>query len=203
MFRCVLCLHTTLAYFALTFTSLVALSKDFRMSDEPATIDSECSERDCSNCQGDNACHAHVGSCPCSYPGTELIARLQNAANRIQCSANQVARRAWDHIHTVPCRKETYAPDLFYNYHVGPNCGATWTAGMYPSPYPTPAVNGGTYYTYQPLLPHEYMYKHERVYHRYYNHGMGLNRTRVTYSPNHTLSVRRIMNHVLEPINYR
>ena len=55
---------------------------------------------------------------------------------------------------------------------------------MYPSPYPTPLIAGRTYITYQPLMPHEYMYWHHRSYHRYYDGGKGLNRTIVKYSRN-------------------
>jgi len=205
MFRRVLSLHAAVALITLTTASQIALAKEFRISDQATESDSECSD----GAVGDHghpsvqAHGAYGGSASSHYPEPQLVAHLKHAANRANYSANQAARRAWNQFHTVPCRRETYAPDLFYNFHVDPNCGATATAGMYPSPHPTPAVNGRTYYTYQPLLPHETMYKHKRVYHRYYNHGMGLNRTRITYSPNHIMSVRRIMNHVLEPINYR
>jgi hypothetical protein len=71
-------------------------------------------------------------------------------------------------------------PHLFYNFYVGGNCGSI-PAGMYPSPMPTPPVVGHTFYTYQPLLPHEHMYAHKRVYHHHYNLNRGLTRTRVFY----------------------
>lgn len=70
--------------------------------------------------------------------------------------------------------------DLFYNYYIGGNCGST-PAAMYPAPYPTPLLTGHTWYTYQPLLPHEYMYTHHRSYHTYYDGGRGLSRTHVHY----------------------
>lgn len=71
-------------------------------------------------------------------------------------------------------------PDLFYNFYVPPNCGGVGV-GIYPSPLPVPAHVGHTYYTYQPFMPHEFMYKHERSYHRYYNEGRGLTRTSVKW----------------------
>ena len=79
--------------------------------------------------------------------------------------------------------------DLFYNYYATP--GST-SAAMYPAPRPTPALVGHTWYTYQPWLPHEYLYKHHRVYWTYYGHFHGgcngqyqgcpsINKTTVTY----------------------
>jgi hypothetical protein len=70
--------------------------------------------------------------------------------------------------------------DLFYNYYTAANCGA-WPAAMYVAPRPVPPLVGHTFYTYQPLLPHEYMYIHHRSYHRYYDGGRGLARTHVSY----------------------
>jgi hypothetical protein len=72
---------------------------------------------------------------------------------------------------------EASQPDLFYNVYVPNNLGAA--AAAYPAPYPTPNLVGHTYYTYQPLMPHEMLYTHHRTYHQYYNGGMGLNRTSV------------------------
>ena len=72
-------------------------------------------------------------------------------------------------------------PDLFYNYYVGANCGQ-YPAAMYTAPVQTPPVVGHTFFTYQPLYPHEYLYTHKRIYHHYYHDGgHGLSRTRVTY----------------------
>ena len=58
------------------------------------------------------------------------------------------------------------APDLFYNYYVpsGPCGGAP--AQLYLSPRPTPPLVGHTYITYQPLMPHEFLYRHTRSYYR-------------------------------------
>ncbi len=43
------------------------------------------------------------------------------------------------------------------------------TAGLYPAPHPVPAYVGQNYYTYQPLMPHEMLYEHQRNYYNYYN----------------------------------
>jgi hypothetical protein len=56
------------------------------------------------------------------------------------------------------------------------------TAQMYPAPVPVPQWVGHTYYTYQPLYPHQMMYLHKDRYHSYYDGGKGLNRTKVHYS---------------------
>jgi hypothetical protein len=71
-------------------------------------------------------------------------------------------------------------PDLFYNYYAWPSCTGLG-AELYISPRPVPAHVGHTYITYQPLMPHEFLYTHHRTYHRYYNGGQGLNRTHVSY----------------------
>ena len=71
-------------------------------------------------------------------------------------------------------------PDLFYNYYVPGGPGGVHAA-MYLAPRPVPPLVGHTYYTYQPLLPHEFMYPHQRRYYRYYNCGTGLTRTSVRF----------------------
>ena len=86
------------------------------------------------------------------------------------------------HAHNYACLPRDYLhPHLFYNYFVGGNCGSI-PAAMYPSPMPTPPIVGHTFYTYQPLLPHEFMYAHKRVYHHHYNYNRGLHRTRVVWA---------------------
>lgn len=69
--------------------------------------------------------------------------------------------------------------DLFYNFYEGPDPSGTTTA-MYISPLPVPAHVGHTYTTYQPFMPHEYMYKHT---HSNYAHapGAGWSRSKVRY----------------------
>ena len=59
--------------------------------------------------------------------------------------------------------------DLFYNYYVPPvpcSCYGAEGAELYVSPRPTPPLVGHTYITYQPLMPHELLYKHHRCYYR-------------------------------------
>lgn len=70
--------------------------------------------------------------------------------------------------------------DLFYNYYAqpGPYCGAG--AEMYVAPLPVPPSVGHTWVTYQPLMPHEFLYKHNRSYYTY-NRGAGWRRTNVRY----------------------
>ena len=60
-------------------------------------------------------------------------------------------------------------PDLFYNYYVAPvSCGGYGGVGaeLYLCPRPTPPLVGHTYITYQPLDPHEFLYRHHRTYYR-------------------------------------
>jgi hypothetical protein len=79
------------------------------------------------------------------------------------------------------CRDYQYGqPDLFRNYYVPPACGGVG-ATMYMSPGPVPAHVGHTYVTYEPFMPHEYLYKHHKTYHRSYDEGRGLTRTHVSY----------------------
>ncbi len=67
--------------------------------------------------------------------------------------------------------------DLFYNYYVDGTCGVP--AKLYISPRPTPPVVGHTYVTYQPLMPHEYLYRpHLRVYRRWDGRLLPANTTR-------------------------
>ena len=90
--------------------------------------------------------------------------------------------RAWEQPGWDGKRQISYQQqkDLFYNYYAqpGPYNGAA--AGMYVSPRPVPARVGHTYVTYQPYMPHEFTYKHERSYYTY-NPGAGWRRTNVRY----------------------
>lgn len=54
--------------------------------------------------------------------------------------------------------------DLFHNYYVPPVGYGSVGAQLYPCPRPTPPLVGHTYVTYPPLAPHEFLYKHHRVY---------------------------------------
>ena len=79
------------------------------------------------------------------------------------------------------CRPWEYGrPDLCYNFYVPNNCGGA-PAAMYVAPRPIPQVVGHTYYTYQPLMPHEMLYPHYRTYRQWYDDGRGLTRTRVAW----------------------
>ncbi len=71
--------------------------------------------------------------------------------------------------------------DLFYNYYVGPSVNGGQPAQLYVSPRPTPPFVGHTYITYQPLLPHEFLYKHGRIYHRYNMTDCGATKTCVCW----------------------
>jgi hypothetical protein len=59
-----------------------------------------------------------------------------------------------------------YPPGAF-NYYVHPGPAGLVGAQLYVAPRPTP-----------PLMPHEFLYQHHRVYHTY-NPGSGVTRTRV------------------------
>ena len=60
--------------------------------------------------------------------------------------------------------RQSTAGDLFYNFYVPPVGHGSVGAQLYPCPRPTPPMVGHTYVTYQPLMPHEFLYKHHRVY---------------------------------------
>jgi len=91
--------------------------------------------------------------------------------------AHAQLKAGWDGKRRISYQQQK---DLFYNYYAqpGPYNGAA--AGMYVSPRPVPPFVGHTYVTYQPYMPHEYLYKHHRAY---YTHtpGAGWRRTNVRY----------------------
>jgi hypothetical protein len=76
------------------------------------------------------------------------------------------------------CARQRTAPDLFYNHYVAPGACGGVGAQLYLSPLPTPPLVGHTYYTYQPLMPHEFLYHHHRKYYRQHPNG-GWTRTLV------------------------
>ena len=45
------------------------------------------------------------------------------------------------------------------------------SAALYPAPHWSPILGAESYYTYQPLMPHEMMYQHSRNYYNYYDGG--------------------------------
>ena len=68
--------------------------------------------------------------------------------------------------------RQRVAPDLFYNYYVPPGYnGGVVGAQMYLCPVPTPPLVGHTFVTYQPLMPHEFLYPHCRTYKRFHADG--------------------------------
>lgn len=75
---------------------------------------------------------------------------------------------------------QAQGPQLFGNQYTQ-GASDQITAPMYLSPVPVPPNVGHTYYTYQPLYPHEFMHLHGHRYHNYYDRGRGLNRTGVHY----------------------
>ena len=78
--------------------------------------------------------------------------------------------------------QRTYGrPDLFYNYYTQGFANRV-NAQMYLSPVPVPPNVGHTFYTYQPFHPHHLLYPHKNRFHRPYDNGRGMNRTRATYS---------------------
>jgi hypothetical protein len=92
--------------------------------------------------------------------------------------AEHVMKAGWDGKRHISYQQQK---DLFYNYYAqpGPYNGAA--AQMYICPKPVPAHVGHTFVTYQPFMPHEFMYHHKRAY---YTHtpGAGWRRTNVRYS---------------------
>lgn len=79
----------------------------------------------------------------------------------------------------APAPPGPVATTLFYNYYVGG--GQCQPASMYPCPRPTPPFVGHTYITYQPLMPHEFLYTHARTYDTYHGNGQ-ITRTRVSWN---------------------
>jgi hypothetical protein len=61
----------------------------------------------------------------------------------------------------------TLSNNLFQQYYTQPGASSA-TAAMYPAPHPVPYKVGHTYYTYQPLMPHEMMWQHRRNYYNFY-----------------------------------
>lgn len=61
----------------------------------------------------------------------------------------------------------TLGNPLFAQY-VTPDGPNQATAGMYPAPHQVPWHVGNSWYTYQPLQPHEMMWQHRRNYYNYY-----------------------------------
>ncbi len=78
------------------------------------------------------------------------------------------------------CDQLASRADLFANYYVPPVCDGLG-AQLYVAPGPVPASVGHTYVTYQPLMPHEFLYPHYHSYYRYYDCGRGMTRAKSVY----------------------
>ena len=129
--------------------------------------------QDCPNCPG--------GGGGAINPGYHFHGHGHHQVNRSPYDGSYAGLGHGHYNALGNCNYRNYADqDLFYNYYVGNNCGGMG-AELYLSPRPVPAFVGQTYITYQPLMPHEFMYTHGRTYHRYYNGGLGLTRTHVHY----------------------
>ena len=74
------------------------------------------------------------------------------------------------------------SPDLFYNHYVPAGNYGGAPAQLYVAPRPTPPLVGHTYVTYQPLMPHEFLYPHCRKYWRYNGSTGGWTRTLVIWN---------------------
>jgi hypothetical protein len=106
-----------------------------------------------------------------------LVAALIGYGTIRTASAEGIIKPGWDGKRRISYQQQK---DLFYNYYAqpGPINGAA--AGIYPAPRPVPPFVGWTWVTYQPFMPHEFLYRHERSYYTY-NAGAGWTRTNVRY----------------------
>lgn len=59
-------------------------------------------------------------------------------------------------------------PNHLFSQYTTQGSASTATAALYPAPHPVPYNVGSSYYTYQPLMPHEMLYTHSRNYFNYY-----------------------------------
>ena len=60
-------------------------------------------------------------------------------------------------------------PNSLFSQYTTQGGASSATAGIYPAPHFVPQNVGASYYTYQPLMPHEHLYTHSRNYYNYYN----------------------------------
>ena len=148
----------------------------------------------CQSCQQADRCN-DCGQCnecrPSGFDHFKLSNNFQNLralACRAKCGTSGIAcklkhaPKASPPQGCLPYSDERPA-ELFYNFYAPATCGNV-PAAMYPSPIQTPRLVGHTHITYQPLMPHEFMYRHHRFYHHYYNNNSALNRTAVFWCGN-------------------
>jgi hypothetical protein len=107
-------------------------------------------------------------------PATIALLAVGLAAGAVTAPAARATEGAWKR--TISYQNKQ---DLFYNYYEGPDPSGT-AAAMYVSPRPVPVHVGHTYTTYQPLMPHEYLYAHKRT-HYAHTPGAGWSRAKVRY----------------------
>lgn len=136
-------------------TSSAPLASEVPIVDDTGYAAEHAGDAHCDDCAGLGIGHGRLAS--------RLAARHQ--------AAGQTAYRT------------SVQGDLFYNYYVAPTYPQGVPAQMYVSPRPVPPHVGWTWYTYQPLYPHEYLYTHQRNYWSY-NPGGGYTRTRVKWGHN-------------------
>ena len=60
-------------------------------------------------------------------------------------------------------------PDKLFSQYTTQGAASSATSAAYPAPHPVPSNVGSSYYTYQPLMPHEMLYVHSRNYFNYYD----------------------------------
>ena len=71
-------------------------------------------------------------------------------------------------------------PTLAYNYYYPAPGSGYMPARLYLSPRPVPLHVGYTWITYQPLAPHEFLWRHQRTYYRVHPDG-GVTYTRLNW----------------------
>jgi hypothetical protein len=111
-----------------------------------------------------------------TVPRALLVAAALAVVSNLLLADSAVAQGRY--VATAPRASQ---PDLFYNFYVGPSAQGGVPAELYLCPRPTPPLVGHTYITYQPMMPHEYMYPHRRTYWRYHP-GSGMTRTKVLWT---------------------
>ncbi len=65
-------------------------------------------------------------------------------------------------------QSQAQRPNNLFSQYYTPSGASQVHAAMYPAPHPVPHHVGSSYYTYQPLMPHELMYAHGRTYYNYH-----------------------------------
>jgi hypothetical protein len=87
--------------------------------------------------------------------------------NKILAAATLVACMLVSNSAQAQIGQGNYPNHLFAQYTTQGQGGLT--AGKYIAPHPVPSHVGHSYRTYEPLMPHEMLYEHDRNYFNYYN----------------------------------